>query len=172
MRKIIVILCLTLLICLPVQANPVTILGVGEVDLPRDITVTQGLDNKGNANYFFKAKDGGVWRAAMLMPISRIASNEYNDFLKMDTLLDKVIQDKLSNKNTLDIEKAKQITIGGKACTMAALKMEASTGGIIANMDIMMIPGSDGLKMFGYVCADGDTHYWRPIMQKIAANIR
>lgn len=172
MRKIILVICLMLLTCGPVAANPVVILGVGQVELGQDIVMTEGHDKKGQINYSFRAKDGAVWRGAILMPISNMSSNEFGDIIKTDVLLNRVIEEKISKSNdVLSTEKARRVMIGGRECATTTVKLGIPGAGIVANMDMTIISGADGLKMFGYMCADSDTQYWRPIMQRILASI-
>jgi hypothetical protein len=168
MKKIFLLFCLLLLTCHPAAANPVIILGVGQVELGNDIMVTESPDKKGNLNYGFKVKDGAVWRGAVLFPISNI---ENGDILKPDAVLDRMMEERTNkDKDVLSTEKSKRITIGGKEFTTATAKFSAS-GGLVANIDFIIIPGTDGMKQFGFMCADSDAQYWRPIMQKIASNI-
>jgi hypothetical protein len=172
MRKIILAFCLMLLICRPVAANPVVILGVGQVELGQDIVMTEGHDKKGELNYSFRVKDGAVWRGAILMPINNISSNEFGNMVKTDVLLNRIIEEKISKSNdVLSTEKARRVMVGGRECATTTVKLGMPGAGIVANMDITIISGTDGLKMFGYMCADSDAQYWRPIMQKILASI-
>lgn len=173
MRKIFLTLCFAFLINLPVQANPVTIPGIGEVDPGQNITVTEVPDKKGAIDYAFKIKDGQVWRSAKLMPFKDMLPSEINDVLKLDRLLDLTVEKKLKlTKDFLEATPAKLITLGGKECATASVKMDGSgAGGIIANMEILLVPSNNGLKLFMYMCADSDATYWRPIMQKITAAI-
>lgn len=172
MRKIILIFCLMLLTCGPVAANPLVILGVGQVELGQDIVMTEGHDKKGDINYSFRTKDGVVWRAAMLMPISNISSNELGNIIKTDVLLDRVIEEKISkSKDVLSTEKARRVMFGGRECATTIVKLAIPSAGIVANMDMTIISGADGLKMLTFMCADSDAQYWRPIMQKILVSI-
>lgn len=171
MRKMLLIFCLIVLICLPVAANPVVISGIGEVELGQGIVVTEDRDKKGEISYNFRVKDGEVWRGATLLPISNLSSDGA-DMIRTDVLLNRIVLEELSKDNdVLSTEKARQVTIGGRECATTTVKFAIPGGGFVANMDMTIISGTNGLKMFGYICADGDTQYWRPIMQMILARI-
>jgi len=132
----------------------------------------EGHDKKGDLNYSFRVKDGVVWRAAMMMPISNMPSNELGNIIKLDVLLDRSVGEELSKRNdVLSTEKSRQIMLGKKECATIIVKLAIPSVGFVANMDMTMIPGVDGLKMFTFMCADSDAQYWRPIMQKISASI-
>ncbi len=172
MRKILLLVWLVLFVCRPAAANPVTIEGVGQVELGQGILVTEGHNKKGEINYGFKVKDGAVWRGATLLPITSFSSNGTENMIKLDVFLDKIIDEKVRNsENILAAEKARKVILGGKECATTSIKMEIPGGGIVANMEMIIIPGADGLKMFGFMCSDSDAQYWRPIMLKIAASI-
>ena len=172
MRKIILICGLILLICRYGAANPVMISGIGEVELGPDIVMTEGHDKQGELVYNFRVKDGEVWRGAMLMPLKDIPFNGVGDMIKTDVFLNKVIEEKISkDENVLSTEKAKRIMVGGKECATAAVKMGIPEGAIIANLDMTMVSGSNGIRIFCYMCADSDAEYWKPVMQKILAMI-
>lgn len=173
MYKILLIICLTLFTCLPVQANPVTILGIGDVELPQDIITTQGHDNKGNIIYFFKIKDGDIWRGAALFLPKVVASSEVGNFTKMDKALDFIVgkvRDK--DKHIFDSENSKLIVIEGKEFAETSLKFEASSGGVIGNMDAILFMAEDGMKVTSFICADSDRHYWKTIEQKILSKMQ
>ena len=172
MRKMILVFCLMLLTCGSVAANPIVISGVGQVEFGQDIVVTEFYDKKGDINYSFRAKDGAVWRAAMLMPISNISSTDLSNIVKTDALLDQIIEEGISKDNgVLSTEKARLTMLGGKECSTAIVKLTIPSAGIVANMDMTLIQGADGLKMLAFMCADSDAQYWRPIMQKILVSI-
>lgn len=173
MQKIIIVFCLLLLSCGSVAANPVVILGVGQVELGQDnIVMTEGHDKKGDINYNFRVKDGAVWRGAILMPISNISTMQLGNMIKTDVLLNQVVEEKISkNTDILSTEKARRLVIGGKEIATTTIKFTMPGGGMVANMEMTIIPSTDGLKMVAYMCADSDTQYWQPIMQKIWANI-
>ncbi len=167
MRKMIVIFCLLLLACQPVSANSVEILGAGKVELGQDFVVTEVRDKNGDINYSFRVKDGEVWRGAMLMPIKDMTAKEAN-IIKMDVLLNQIIEGNISKMNdVLSTEKARQMMVGENTYTTASMKFGIPGGGIVANMDMTIISGANGLKLFTYICADGDSQYWKPVMQKI-----
>lgn len=172
MQKIILIFCLILLTCGSVAANPRVIQGVGQVELERDIVMTGDHDAKGDLNYSFRVKDGAVWRAALMMPVNNMPSNELGNIIKLDVLLDEIVSGELGKSNdVLSIEKSRLIMLGKKECATITVKLALPNAGFVANMDMIMIPGVDGLKMFTFMCSDSDAQYWRPIMQKISATI-
>jgi len=172
MRKIILVFCLMLLTCGSVAANPILIPGVGQIELGQDIVVTEFFDKNGDINYSFRTKDGAVWRAAMLMPISSISSTNLSNIIKTDVLLDQIIEEKVSKGNdVLSTEKSRRMMLGEKEYATAILKLTLPSAGIVANMDMTLIQGAAGLKMIAFMCADSDAQYWRPIMQKILVNI-
>ncbi|MCE5286748.1 MAG: hypothetical protein LLG02_12990 [Pelosinus sp.] len=172
MRKTILIFCLTLFFCLPVEATPVAISGVGEVELGQDITVTESQNKKGEPVYSFIVKDGAIWHGALLLPLNANSNNPaFNDKTKTDALLNKMIEEKFSKDESFLTSERRTVVLNGKEYTSATLKMAKPTSGIVVNMDMILIPATDGLKIFSYICADSDTQYWRPILQKIAAAI-
>lgn len=171
MRKVLLILLLSFLVFRPAAANPVNIEGVGEVDLSQDIKVTQSQDKKGRANYSFIVKDGSVWRGASLMPVEDLAPNSM-EMVKLDVMLNRIVAEKFrNNANFLAADPAAQLKLKDKECGLVSIKITPPGTGLVANLDIMIIPGANGYKMFGFMCADSDAQYWRPIMRKIAANI-
>lgn len=171
MRRIMLIFCLVLLICQPGAANPVMISGVGQVELGQDIIVTEGHDKNGDIKYSFRVKDGAVWRGAVLLPIN-ILPSKGSDFIKTDVLLNRILEEKASkDKNTLSIEKARRVMVGGRECATTTVKFDIPDGGIIYNLDITIIPETDGLKMVSFMCTDSDAQFWRPILQKILNSI-
>lgn len=172
MRKMILLICMMLLTCQPLAANPVVISGVGEVELGQDIVMTEGHDKKGDLIFSFRIKDGAVWRAATLMPIKNMPTGKFSDMIKTDVFLNKVIEEAFSkNPEVLSTEKARKVMIGGRESATASVKLFIPGGGVVANTDMTIISGTDGYKLVGYMCADSDTQYWRPIMQKILASI-
>ena len=172
MRKVILIVCMMVLTCLPVAANPVVIVGVGQVELGEDIIMTEDHDKKGSINYSFRAKDGEVWRGAILMPVSKLVDNQFGDMLKMDVLLNRIIEEAArNNKDIFSVEKARQLTVGGREFAISTLKVNIPSAGIVQNLDMVLIPGTTEIKMVAYACADSDAQYWRPIMEKIVVTI-
>lgn len=172
MRKIILVFCLMLLTCGSVTANPIVILGAGQVELGQDIIVTEVSDQKGDINYSFRVKDDAVWRAAMLMPISKVSPTDLRNFIKTDVFLDQIIAEKISKDNdVLSTEKSRRMMLEGKEFATAILKLTIPSAGIVTNMDMTLIQGADGITMFTFMCADSDAQYWRPIMQKILVSI-
>lgn len=172
MRKIILVFCLLLITSGSISANPVQIDGIGSVELREGIIMTEIKDKKGEVNYSFKIKDGPVWRAALLLPISNLSANNFGNIIKMDVLLDRIIDEKLSkNPDVLSTEKASLTMLSGKECATTSAKMDIVSAGIVANMDMAIIAGSNGVTMFAFMCADSDTEYWRPMMQKILASV-
>jgi hypothetical protein len=161
-----------LLTCQPLAANPVVISGIGRVELGQDIVMTEDRDKKGEITYTFRVKDGTVWRGATLMPVNNMPLTGIGDMIKTDVLLNKIIEEKISkDPDVLSTEKAGLITLGGRECATTEVKLAIPGGGIIANMDITIIPGAGGFKMVCFMCADSDTQYWRPVMHKILASI-
>lgn len=172
MRKIILIFCLILLTSQPLAANPAVISGIGKVELGQNIVMTEDRDKKGEITYNFRVKDDTVWRGVTLMPVSTLSSNGIGDIIKLDVLLNQILEEKISNDaDVLATEKARIITVGGRECATAAVKLAIPGGGVIADMDLTIIPAADGLKMVCFMCADSDTQYWRPVMYKILASI-
>ena len=171
MKKIILLFCLLLLTSGAVSANPVDIQGIGQVELGKEITMTEVPDKKGDISYSFKVKDGTVWRAVILKSINDMPNSISNNIIKMDGLLNKIADEKFSKKEDfLSSEKAKLITLNGKEGATNTIKMSMPVAGIVVNMDTIIISEPSGLKLFMFMCADSDAQYWRPIMQKIVAN--
>lgn len=171
MRKVLLIMLLSLFAFRPAAANPVNIVGVGEVELSQDIKVTQTFDKKGAVNYSFIVKDGRLWRAANIMPVKDLSKNNM-EMIKLDVMLNRMIAEiSENNPDFLEADNAKLLMLKDKECATVSLKMTPPGTGLVANLDMLIIPCSNGYKMFGFMCADSDAQYWRPIMQKIAANI-
>lgn len=172
MRKIILMLCFLLLVGLPVQAKTVTFTGIGELDLPEDITVAEIVESNNNIDYFLKVRDGAVWRSAVVYPFKEFMYKDM-DKIKPDSFL-KLVTDHIGNNdpNVFGIEKAKLITLAGREVATETFKLQVPSAGFIGNMELILITGSFETKLFIFACADADTQYWRPILQNIFVSIR
>jgi hypothetical protein len=172
MRKVIIMIFLMMMCCLQAAANSVTVAGVGEVDFGPNITATENQDKNGNPVYSLQVKDGKVWRGAMLKAPKTIPNSDKVSKMGLVEFLNKTVDKKISsNKDFLDADKAKMMGQGNNAAVVS-YKIAAPNGGIIMNMDMMLVSKADGVEIITFTCADSDAEYWRPIIQKVVLGIQ
>jgi hypothetical protein len=173
MRKLFVILSLLLMVCLQAAANSMTIAGLGEVDFGQNITATEKQDKNGNPIYSLQVKDGMVWRGAMLIPPKIIPNSDQLSKIGLVQILNKMVDEKFStNKDFLAADKAKMLGQDSNGAAFVSYKNAISNGGVIMNMDLMLVSKTDGIAMIAFTCADSDAEYWRPIIQKVVLGIQ
>ena len=171
MRKLLIMVSLLLMICLPAAANPFTVLG-SEVEIGKNITVTKSQDKKGNFIYNFKAKDGNIWRGATLFSADNLSNSNIKNNIKLDGVLNQLVTEKFSkDKYFIAADKATLLQLGDKEAASVSIKMTFAEFGLIMNMNPLLVSTTDGIKMFMFVCADSDTSYWKPFFYKIVSDM-